>query len=114
MPERYITVYSCSVCEKDIDEKAVVTFEISWPSGERARFDLCPACHKKNKDFLDKGEQIARKSPGITKRVNGPAKVEAGKKLFKCPDCSYTHYRPQSLAVHRSRMHGYKSPRRTA
>lgn len=114
MPERYITVYSCSVCTKDIEEANVITFEIAWPSGERAKFDLCQACLKKNKDFLDKGEQIARKSPAITKRVNGGPKAGVGEKLHKCPDCSFTHVRPQSLAVHRARMHGYRSPRRTA
>lgn len=109
MPERTVTIYTCSNCSKDIDGE-VESFEVAYPNGARLRFDLCNSCAVETQPLLAKGEPVTRKSSPFGRRAAAPL-VGTGE-TFKCPDCDYTHTRAQSVAVHRSRVHGYKSSRK--
>lgn len=131
MPRKTVTIFTCSACQKDQEPDAVMhQMKLSANGDGTLHYDICDECKGSNKaviSFLGMGERRragggvvpaprAKKAPAKPARkrtavaVTSPVVVKDG--MVKCPSCDYKHKLSRVVANHRSREHGYVSPRK--
>lgn len=103
MPQRIITIFSCSLCAQESEEREwfrPATF--TW-DGAQYSYDICGDCAENDtalKTLLERG--MSENASGVRK-AKSPAR--AGQ-AFPCPQCDVVVSSERGLTQHRARAHG--------